>query len=100
MEQICNKCGLPKNMCVCQDIARESQKIKIKEDARRFGKVVTTIKGFGNDVDLGALVKELKKNLACGGTIKDNGIILQGRHAQKAKEILMKQGFKGELIDA
>ncbi|HLD58528.1 MAG TPA: stress response translation initiation inhibitor YciH [archaeon] len=100
MEDICNKCGLPKNLCVCQDIAKESQKIKIREDARRFGKVITTIKGLGEDVDIEALIKELKRQLACGGTIKGNEIILQGRHVKKAKEILLKQGFKGELIDA
>ncbi|MBN1940608.1 MAG: stress response translation initiation inhibitor YciH [Candidatus Diapherotrites archaeon] len=100
MEEICNKCGLPKNLCVCQDIAKESQKIKIRWDARRFGKVVTSIRGLEKDVDLEALTKELKRNLACGGTIKGNEIILQGKHVKKVKEILMKQGFKEELIDA
>jgi len=100
MEEICSKCGLPKNLCVCEDIARESQKIKIREDRRRFGKVVTTVSGLGKDVDINSIVKELKKSLACGGTVKDNEIILQGKHVRKVKEILMKQGFKEELIDA
>ena len=100
MEDICNKCGLPKNLCVCQDIAKESQKIKIREIPRRFGKVITTIRGLGNDVDIEALTKVLKTHLACGGTVKDNEIILQGKHVRKAKEILLKQGFKEELIDA
>ena len=100
MEEICNKCGLPKNLCVCQDIAKESQKIKIRVESKRFGKVITTITGFGNDVDIESLIKMLKTHLACGGTIKGNGIILQGKHLQKVKEILLKQGFKEELIDA
>ena len=100
MEEICKKCGLAKNLCVCQDIAKESQKIKIREDRRRFGKIVTRVSGLGSDVDINAITKELKRHLACGGSVKENEIILQGKHTRKVKEILMEQGFKEELIDA
>ena len=100
MEEICPKCGLPKNLCICEDIAKEQQKIKVRVDRRRFGKVVTLVSGLGSDVNLQDLTKLLKKSLACGGSLKENEIILQGEHRKRVKEILLEQGFKEELIDA
>ncbi len=100
MEEICQKCGLPKSLCVCQQIAKEQQKIKIRVDNRRFGKVVTIVSGLSEGVDAAELAKALKRRLACGGTLKNNEIILQGSHKEKAKQILLTQGFKQELIDA
>ncbi len=32
MSDICPKCGLPKEICVCEDIAREQQRINIAVD--------------------------------------------------------------------
>jgi translation initiation factor 1 len=100
MDEICPKCGLPKNLCICEQIAKEQQKIKIRIDNRRFRKTVTIISGLGSDVDVEGLTKQLKKSLACGGTLKNGEIVLQGKHRDKAKEMLLKQGFKEELIDA
>jgi translation initiation factor 1 len=100
MDEICPKCGLPKNLCVCEEIARESQKIKVREEHRRFGKNVTLVSGLGNDVNIAELLKELKKKLACGGTQRGTEIELQGIHRKKVKEFLVKHGFKEELIDA
>ncbi len=54
-------------------------------------------KGITKNNDLG---KELKKRLACGGTVKNGVIELQGDHREKAKEILIKMGYKEELLDA
>ena len=100
MEEICPKCGLPKNLCICEQIAKEQQKIRIRIDNRRFRKTVTIISGLGSDVDVEGMTKELKRSLACGGTLKNGDIILQGKHKDKVKEMLLKQGFKEELIDA
>ena len=100
MEDICPKCGLPKNLCICEQIAKEQQKIKIRVDRRRFRKVVTIVSGLGKDVDVEGLTKQLKKSLACGGSLKNKEIVLQGEHLAKVKEMLLKQGFKEELIDA
>ncbi len=100
MEEICPKCGLPKNLCICEQIAKEQQKIKIRVDNRRFRKTVTLVTGLGSDVDAEGLTKQLKKSLACGGSLKNGEIVLQGKHKEKVKQLLMKQGFKEELIDA
>lgn len=100
MDEICPKCGLPKNLCICEQIAKEQQKIRIRVDNRRFRKTVTIISGLGSDVDAEGLTKQLKRSLACGGTLKNGEIVLQGKHKDKAKEMLLKQGFKEELIDA
>lgn len=100
MEEICPTCGLPKNLCVCGEIAKETQKIKVRTYRRRFGKVVTVITGLEDEKAAKQLTKLLKKSLACGGTFKDKEIELQGEHKEKVKEILLKQGYKEELIDA
>ena len=97
---VCPKCGLVKELCVCETIAKEEQRIEITTIARRFGKLTTMIKGMNQkDIDLKEVAKTLKTKLACGGTVKNGVIELQGDHKQKAKEELLKLGFSQETID-
>lgn len=96
--EICPKCGLPKAACVCEAIAKEKQKITIKTEKRSFGKKVTLVYGL-QDIDIKQLAKILKQKLACGGTVKNNAIELQGEHAKEVKRELIKQGFNEELIE-
>ena len=94
MSEICPKCGLPKEICACEEIAREQQRITITVDKRRYGKMMTVIDGINpHDLDIDALVSNLKSKCACGGTIKDGKIELQGDHRIKVKETLEKMGF-------
>ncbi|HLC57097.1 MAG TPA: stress response translation initiation inhibitor YciH [Candidatus Nanoarchaeia archaeon] len=94
MREICPKCGLSKDLCVCQEIAKEEQHIKIKAVKRRFGKLTTMIAGIDNkEIDIKELAKKLKAKFACGGTVKDKIIELQGDHTQKAKDELINLGF-------
>jgi translation initiation factor 1 len=97
--QICPKCGLPMQACVCEQIAKDSQRIKISVDKKRYGKIVTLVTGFDSEIDVKQIAKTLKNVLACGGTYKDNVIELQGDHRKKIKDILVKQGFNEDLID-
>jgi len=98
MAEICSVCGLPKELCMCEEIAREQQSVKIYTDSRRYGKVVTVIEGIdSNDIDLDDLAKKLKNKCAAGGTAKDNKIELQGDHKKKVKDFLEDMGFKTEV---
>ena len=96
--EICPKCGLPKQACVCEQIVKSSQKIKITTDKKRYGKIVTVVTGFEGDVDVKKIAKALKNELACGGTHKDGVIELQGDHRRKIKELLVKLGFEEESV--
>ncbi len=97
--EICPKCGLPKQACVCEQIAKGSQKIKVSTDKKRYGKLMTVVTGFESGIDIKKIAKALKNELACGGTYKDNTIELQGDHKKKIKDILVKMGFNEESID-
>ena len=46
-----------------------------------------------------AMAKGLKDALACGGTVRDNTVELQGNHSKNAKRALVKLGFSQELIE-
>jgi translation initiation factor 1 len=99
MSDICEVCGLPKEICVCEDIAREHQKINIAVDQRRYGKMMTIVEGINpNELDINTLVSKLKSICACGGTIKEGKIELQGDHRTKVKETLEKMGFVVEIV--
>ncbi len=45
------------------------------------------------------LAKKLKGELACGGTVKDGRIELQGDHRNRVKDILIKSGYSEDLIE-
>lgn len=96
--EICPKCGLPEAACVCGDIAKTQQNIKVKTEKRRFGKVNTIISGFDDGVDIKAIAKRLKAKRACGGTMKNKQIELQGNHKGFIKPILVAEGFSEDQI--
>ena len=98
MSNICPKCGLPKEICVCEEIAREQQNITVAVDKRRYGKMMTVVDGLNpHDLDLDSLISNLKSICACGGTIKEGKIELQGDHRSKVKDALEKMGFVVEV---
>lgn len=83
---------------MCEQIVKSSQKIKVTTDKKRYGKVVTVVSGFESGVDVKTIAKQLKNELACGGTSKDGIIELQGDHRAKIKKLLVKQGFDEDSI--
>ncbi|MBI2124561.1 hypothetical protein HYT92_02105 [Candidatus Pacearchaeota archaeon] len=48
---ICPKCGLPKQACVCENIAKSEQRIQVKTVKKKFGKIVTEVSGLSRDID-------------------------------------------------
>ena len=99
MSDICAVCGLPKDLCVCAEIAREEQQIRIFTEKRRFGKLMTVVEGIdSSNIDIKDLCTTLKTKCACGGTSKDGKIELQGDHKNKVKKILIDLGFSKNMI--
>jgi translation initiation factor 1 len=97
MAGICSVCGLPEELCMCEQIAKEQQKIRILTDTRRYGKVVTVVEGIDDtDIDLDDLARKLKTRCAAGGTAKEGRVELQGEHKKKVKEVLEELGFSVE----
>ena len=100
MSEICPVCGLVKELCVCETIAKESQKILVYIERKKFNKNYTIVEGIdAKEIDLKDLSKKLKSELACGGTIKDGKIELQGEHKQKTKKILIDYGFAPSSVE-
>lgn len=98
--EVCKICGLPKELCVCETIARGEQKLVVTASKRRFGKWVTVISGFDTkNVDMTGIAKKLKSKMACGGTVKEDSVELQGDHRRKIKNELVKLGFPEDSID-
>ena len=97
--EICPKCGLPEQACVCEQMVKSSQRIRVSTDRKRYGKIVTVVTGFESDINVKKIAKALKNELACGGTYKDEKIELQGDHTKKIKPILVNLGFEEDSIE-
>lgn len=95
---ICPKCGLPKQACVCEEISKSEQRISVEVAKRKFGKLATLVSGFDSNIDIKDIAKKLKTELACGGTVKEGIIELQGDHRKNIKKALIKIGFREEQI--
>ncbi|MDP7115796.1 MAG: stress response translation initiation inhibitor YciH [Candidatus Woesearchaeota archaeon] len=92
--------GLPKELGVWENITKESQKIVIRTEAKKFGKKYTIIEGIDDkEVNLKDVGKKLKSFFACGGTVKDGNVELQGDHKVKVREKLIQMGFAPETIE-
>ena len=90
--------GLPVEAIAWEDLAKSEQKITISTVARRYGKLTTLVSGFDKSIDLKSTARELKEALACGGTVKDGVIELQGNHRKNVRPILVKMGFPDSSI--
>jgi translation initiation factor 1 len=91
--------GLPVEAITWEDIAKTEQKITVSTMARRYGKITTLVSGFDKGIDIKSIAKSLKEELACGGTVKNGVVELQGNHRKQVKLVLIKLGFAGESIN-
>lgn len=71
------------------------QPLKISlQTKHRAGKTVTLILGFqGKQKDAEDLGKQLRNACGSGGSVKDEEIIIQGDHRDKALQYLLKKGY-------
>jgi translation initiation factor 1 len=100
MAEICPTCGLPKDICVCEEIGKEQQRIRVRLETRKWGKAVTIVDGINDkEANLSRLAQKLKSFCACGGTAKNEEIILQGDHRDKVRTYLINQGYPEENVE-
>jgi len=87
-----------KELCACDILEKEeTQRIRVYATKKKFRKLMTVVEG----IDKGKLDetgRELKQKLACGGTVKEGVIILQGDHRRKMKKLLSDEGYPLESI--
>jgi len=96
---ICATCGLPQEICSCQELSKDTQKIKVTVERVRYKKFMTILEGFDQTINLEDLARDLKQVFACGGTAKNGRIELQGDHKSRIKKVLINKGFKEAQID-
>jgi len=100
MAEICPVCGLPVDLCVCEEMSKEQQRIRIRLESRKWGKKYTIIDGIDSkELKLNKLAATLKSKCACGGSAKNEQILLQGDHRKVVKGVLIDMGFPIENIE-
>ncbi len=80
---------------IAQDIIEPSKHFLIFKKEKRRGKTVTIIGEFYLSVDMQEkILKDLKKKIGCGGTIKDGWMEFQGELKDKLKPLLLEENFR------
>jgi translation initiation factor 1 len=102
LDNTCAVCGLPNELCVCQEVEKIASKIEIKVERRKYGKFWAVVSGIDSDTaGLKELVKKIKNKMAVAGTIKGKNVeVLFGR-SDKTKiliECLIAEGFDRSSI--
>lgn len=103
---ICSRCAQPLKQCPCPPLADEpvanrpplppdQQRLKVKLEKRRLGKLVTVISGFqGGQQELQQLLTELKNHCGAGGTIAAQTLEIQGDQQQRVSAALASRGYR------
>lgn len=69
-----------------------SVSLHVRKEKRTHGKVVTCIRHFQGDRK--ALLRELRKHLATGGTLEGDILVVQGDHVKRVCDWLQQKGYK------
>ena len=95
----CEICHRPLDECECprngaRTVCRPcDQQARVQREKRR-GKWVTIIRGLDPQAtDLKALIKSLKSVCSAGGTITEDGVLVQGDHRDRIVGVLLEMGY-------
>ncbi len=103
---LCTRCGQALKHCQCppleDDPAANSpslppdrQRLKVKVEKRRRGKLVTVISGFqGSQQELQQLLTELKNHCGAGGTVAAQTLEIQGDQQQRLTAVFASKGYR------
>jgi translation initiation factor 1 len=81
-------------------MSKEQQRIRIRLETRKWGKKWTVIDGIDSKtVSLSKLATQLKNKCACGGTAKNEQVLLMGDHRNEVYRTLVKLGFPKDNIE-
>lgn len=102
IEEICSICGLPNELCVCDQSQKDSSLIEIKIEKRKYGKLWAIVLGINvESPKLKLILKNIKNKLACGGTVKGKSLeILFGKNDRIPDliKVLVDEGFNRDSI--
>ena len=100
----CEACQKPLDQCACSRNAAgdvtlpQNQPARVGREKRGKGKTVTVITGLDPIAsDLGAILGQLKSACAAGGTIRRDGIEIQGDHRERVLVILRDLGYPAKM---
>ena len=93
----CDRCEELEADCQCPPpvniVDPSSQKLKIRVEKRKRGKVVTVICGLANDDARTGLLTDLKNLVGSGGTIREDNLEIQGDHVANLSSFLAERGY-------
>ncbi|HDQ45067.1 MAG TPA: stress response translation initiation inhibitor YciH [bacterium] len=96
----CPACWMPVADCLCAKAERSRPGgggiVRVRREVKgRNGKPVTRISGLPlPERELGELASELKRRCACGGSVKDGDILLQGERTGQVITLLEARGIR------
>ena len=96
----CRTCGRPERDCRCGEAAREPVPVRVVAKLRmekygRGGKTVTVVYGLPhNAAFLKSLSQDLKRACGVGGSVTDDGCMLQGDVRERLRALLTEAGFR------
>lgn len=95
----CATCGKPAKECRCPRDATgalcqpKHQEARVRRE-KRNGKWVTVVSGLdAQATDLPALAKQLRSKFAAGGSVRDDGVEVQGDHRDAVVALLKSMGY-------
>lgn len=99
---LCDRCEQDLKVCVCPpeqavepEVEPSRQRLKVRVDKRKRGKLMTVASGFtGSLRQRQTVLSALKNHCGAGGTIVDDSVEIQGDHVVRVREKLEQLKFR------
>ncbi|SCA63567.1 hypothetical protein SCG7109_AS_00060 [Chlamydiales bacterium SCGC AG-110-M15] len=79
-----------------KDIIKHSRPVKVRKEKRRGSFVTVVLNLRCDDDEIKNLATELKRACACGGTVKERIIEVQGDKVDQVRKVLQSKGIKAQ----